>query len=127
MTQGRILVAEDDMENYQLLRFSLERVGHNVLVAVSSCDGVDGRQTTKITASNGVNSLFMLAGLVPCQANANAPCRHCITVISPTRPCGKFPRPDRERICQRSGRQGTKVSFKAVQPVIKNGWPVTCR
>ena len=41
MSKGRILVVEDNMDNYQLVRFILERAGYDVFLAVNGRDGVD--------------------------------------------------------------------------------------
>ena len=41
MTTGRILVVEDNMDNYELVRFILERAGYDVFLAVNGRDGVD--------------------------------------------------------------------------------------
>jgi len=41
MNKGRILVVEDDMDNYELVRFILERAGYDVFLAVNGRDGVD--------------------------------------------------------------------------------------
>lgn len=40
MTKGRILIVEDDMDNYELVRFILERAGYDVFLAVNGRDGV---------------------------------------------------------------------------------------
>jgi CheY-like chemotaxis protein len=40
MNQGRILVVEDNMDNYELVRFILERAGYDVFLAVNGRDGV---------------------------------------------------------------------------------------
>jgi two-component system cell cycle response regulator DivK len=41
MSKGRILIVEDNMDNYQLVRFVLERAGYDVFLAVNGRDGVD--------------------------------------------------------------------------------------
>jgi two-component system cell cycle response regulator DivK len=41
MSKARILVVEDNMDNYQLVRFVLERAGYDVFLAVNGRDGVD--------------------------------------------------------------------------------------
>jgi len=41
MSKGRILVVEDNMDNYELVRFILERAGYDVFLAVNGHDGVD--------------------------------------------------------------------------------------
>ena len=40
MSKGRILVVEDNMDNYELVRFVLERAGFDVFLAVNGRDGV---------------------------------------------------------------------------------------
>ena len=40
MDKKRILVVEDDMDNYELVRFMLERAGYDVFLAVNGRDGV---------------------------------------------------------------------------------------
>lgn len=40
MRKGRILVVEDNMDNYELVRFILERAGYDVFLAVNGRDGV---------------------------------------------------------------------------------------
>ena len=41
MSKGRILVVEDNMDNYELVHFILERAGYDVFLAVNGRDGVD--------------------------------------------------------------------------------------
>ena len=41
MSKGSILVVEDNMDNYELVRFVLERAGYDVFLAVNGRDGVD--------------------------------------------------------------------------------------
>ena len=41
MSKGNILIVEDNMDNYELVRFVLERNGYNVFLAVNGRDGVD--------------------------------------------------------------------------------------
>jgi two-component system cell cycle response regulator DivK len=41
MNKRRILVVEDNMDNYELVRFILERAGYDVFLAVNGRDGVD--------------------------------------------------------------------------------------
>ena len=41
MSKGRILVVEDNMDNYELVRFILGRAGYDVFLAVNGRDGVD--------------------------------------------------------------------------------------
>ncbi len=40
MSKGHILIVEDDMDNYELVRFVLERAGYDVFLAVNGRDGV---------------------------------------------------------------------------------------
>ena len=40
MGKGRILIVEDNMDNYELVRFVLERAGYDVFLAVNGRDGV---------------------------------------------------------------------------------------
>jgi two-component system, cell cycle response regulator DivK len=47
MTKGRILVVEDNMDNYELVRFILERAGYDVFLAVNGRDGVDAARLQK--------------------------------------------------------------------------------
>jgi CheY-like chemotaxis protein len=47
MSKGRILVVEDNMDNYQLVRFILERAGYDVFLAVNGLDGVDAARLQK--------------------------------------------------------------------------------
>jgi CheY-like chemotaxis protein len=41
MSKGRILIVEDNMDHYELVRFVLERAGYDVFLAVNGRDGVD--------------------------------------------------------------------------------------
>lgn len=41
MSKGHILIVEDNMDNYELVRFVLERNGYDVFLAVNGRDGVD--------------------------------------------------------------------------------------
>lgn len=41
MSKRRILIVEDNMDNYELVRFILERAGYDVFLAVNGRDGVD--------------------------------------------------------------------------------------
>jgi len=41
MSKGRILIVEDNMDNYELVRFILERAGYDVFLAMNGRDGVD--------------------------------------------------------------------------------------
>lgn len=45
--KGRILVVEDNMDNYELVRFILERAGYDVFLAVNGRDGVDAARFQK--------------------------------------------------------------------------------
>ncbi len=47
MSKGRVLVVEDDMDNYELVRFILERSGYDVFLAVNGRDGVDAARFQK--------------------------------------------------------------------------------
>ncbi len=41
MSKGRILVVEDNMDTYELVRFILEKNGYDTFLAVNGRDGVD--------------------------------------------------------------------------------------
>jgi CheY-like chemotaxis protein len=47
MSKGRILIVEDNMDNYELVRFILERAGYDVFLAVNGRDGVDAARFQK--------------------------------------------------------------------------------
>lgn len=47
MNKGRILIVEDNMDNYELVRFVLERAGYDVFLAVNGRDGVDAARLQK--------------------------------------------------------------------------------
>ena len=47
MSKGRILVVEDNMDNYELVRFILERAGYDVFLAVNGRDGVSAARLQK--------------------------------------------------------------------------------
>lgn len=47
MSKGHILVVEDDMDNYELVRFILERAGYDVFLAVNGRDGVSAARFQK--------------------------------------------------------------------------------
>jgi two-component system, cell cycle response regulator DivK len=47
MSKGRILIVEDNMDNYELVRFVLERAGYEVFLAVNGRDGVDAARLQK--------------------------------------------------------------------------------
>jgi len=47
MSKGSILVVEDNMDNYELVRFVLERDGYDVFLAVNGRDGVDAARLQK--------------------------------------------------------------------------------
>jgi CheY-like chemotaxis protein len=40
MSKGHILIVEDNMDNYELVRFILERAGYEVFLAMNGRDGV---------------------------------------------------------------------------------------
>lgn len=47
VSNGRILIVEDNMDNYELIRFVLERAGYDVFLAVNGRDGVDAARLQK--------------------------------------------------------------------------------
>lgn len=47
MDRKRILIVEDNMDNYQLVRYILERAGYDVFLAVNGRDGVDAARYQK--------------------------------------------------------------------------------
>jgi len=47
VSKGNILIVEDNMDNYELVRFVLERNGYNVFLAVNGRDGVDAARLQK--------------------------------------------------------------------------------
>jgi two-component system cell cycle response regulator DivK len=47
MSKGSILVVEDNMDNYELVRFVLERAGYDVFLAVNGRDGVSAARLQK--------------------------------------------------------------------------------
>jgi CheY-like chemotaxis protein len=47
MSKGHILVVEDNMDNYELVRFILERAGYDVFLAVNGRDGVSAARLQK--------------------------------------------------------------------------------
>ena len=47
MGKGSILIVEDNMDNYQLVRFVLERAGYDVFLAVNGRDGVSAARLQK--------------------------------------------------------------------------------
>ena len=47
MNKGNILIVEDNMDNYELVRFVLERNGYDVFLAVNGRDGVDAARLQK--------------------------------------------------------------------------------
>ena len=47
MSKGCILIVEDNMDNYELVRFVLERAGYDVFLAVNGRDGVDAARLQK--------------------------------------------------------------------------------
>jgi len=46
MSKGHILVVEDNMDNYELVRFILERAGYDVFLAMNGRDGVAAARTS---------------------------------------------------------------------------------
>ncbi len=47
MGKKRILIVEDDMDNYEFVRFVLERAGYDVFLAVNGRDGVSAARLQK--------------------------------------------------------------------------------
>lgn len=47
MSKARILIVEDNMDNYELVRIVLERAGYDVFLAVNGRDGVDAARAQK--------------------------------------------------------------------------------
>ena len=47
MSKGHILVVEDNMDNYELVRFVLERAGYDVFLAMNGRDGVAAARLQK--------------------------------------------------------------------------------
>jgi two-component system cell cycle response regulator DivK len=47
MGKGRILIVEDNMDNYELVRIILERAGYDVFLAANGLDGVDAARAQK--------------------------------------------------------------------------------
>jgi two-component system, cell cycle response regulator DivK len=47
MSKGRILIVEDNIDNYELVRFVLERAGYDVFLAVNGRDGVAAARLQK--------------------------------------------------------------------------------
>src|SRR5690349_19670617 len=47
MSKGRILVVEDTIDNYELVRFVLERAGYDVFLAMNGRDGVAAARLQK--------------------------------------------------------------------------------
>lgn len=47
MSKGHILVVEDNMDNYELVRFILERAGYDVFLAMNGRDGVSAARVQK--------------------------------------------------------------------------------
>lgn len=47
MSKGRILIVEDNMDNYELVRLVLERAGYDVFLAVNGRDGVDAARAQR--------------------------------------------------------------------------------
>ena len=47
MSKGHILVVEDNIDNYELVRFILERAGYDVFLAMNGRDGVAAARLQK--------------------------------------------------------------------------------
>ena len=47
MSKGHILVVEDNIDNYELVRFMLERAGYEVFLAMNGRDGVAAARLQK--------------------------------------------------------------------------------
>ncbi|HAV77620.1 MAG TPA: response regulator [Anaerolineae bacterium] len=47
MSKARILIVEDNMDNYEIVRLVLERAGYDVFLAVNGRDGVDAARAQK--------------------------------------------------------------------------------
>ena len=47
MSKGRVLIVEDNMDNYELVRFVLERAGYDVFLAMNGRDGVAAARLQK--------------------------------------------------------------------------------
>ena len=47
MSKGRVLVVEDNIDNYELVRFVLERAGYDVFLAMNGRDGVAAARLQK--------------------------------------------------------------------------------
>ena len=47
MSKGSILIVEDNIDNYELVRFVLERDGYDVFLAVNGRDGVSAARLQK--------------------------------------------------------------------------------
>jgi len=47
MTPARILIVEDNMDNYELVRLVLERAGYDVFLAVNGLDGIAAARAQK--------------------------------------------------------------------------------
>jgi len=47
MSKGRILVVEDNMDTYELVRFILEKNGYETFLAMNGRDGVDAARKQK--------------------------------------------------------------------------------
>lgn len=47
MSKGHILVVEDNIDNYELVRFVLERAGYDVFLAMNGRDGVAAARLQK--------------------------------------------------------------------------------
>ena len=47
MSKGQILIVEDNIDNYELVRFILERAGYDVFLAMNGRDGVAAARLQK--------------------------------------------------------------------------------
>lgn len=47
MSKGRVLIVEDNMDTYELVRFILEKNGYEVLLAINGRDGVNAANKQK--------------------------------------------------------------------------------
>jgi CheY-like chemotaxis protein len=47
MSKGHILIVEDNIDNYELVRFILERAGYDVFLAMNGRDGVSAARLQK--------------------------------------------------------------------------------
>ena len=107
MSKGRILIVEDNMDNYELVRFILERAGYDVFLAVNGRDGVDAARlqkpdlilmdlgmpemdgwmaAEKLKSDEATKAIPLYAAYRPytAAATANAPCRRVVMDILPS-------------------------------------------